>query len=34
MGVFLKTVFFDAKIYLKTVKYDVNNHLKTEERYV
>ncbi len=34
MGIFLKTVFFDAYLYLKTVKYDVNNHLKTEERYV
>ena len=34
MGVFLKTIIFDAYIYLKTIKYDVNNHLKTEERYV
>ena len=34
MGVFLKTIIFDAYIYLKTVKYDVNNHLKTGECYV
>ena len=34
MGVFLKTIIFDAYIYLKTIKYDVNNHLKTGECYV